>query len=267
MGFSIEEPTNMNLPVANQWFVRKRMDEQITLLTEPYVHSFLRCNIWHIRGRDRDLLIDTGMGLGSLNRAAGDLFENLLTVVITHTHVDHSGGAHEFESCLVHEAEEESLRDAKDHLPLATRSWPADLVAMMEADQPVGEYVISARPSEAFEPDNYRLQPASVSIIGEGDMVDLGDRAFEVLHLPGHSPGSIGLWEASTGTLFSGDAVYDARLLDELPGSDKAIYRKTMERLLELPVEVVHGGHVDSFGRDRLREIATAYLAGRQLEY
>ena len=257
----------MNLPVANQWFVRKRVDEQITLLTEPYVHSFLRCNIWHVRGRDRDLLIDTGMGLGNLSLAARDLFGNLLTVVITHTHVDHSGGAHEFESCLVHEAEAQSLREAKDQLRLDTPSWPADLVAMMEEDEPVGEYVISARPSSSFEPDAFHLQPAAASVIGEGDIVDLGDRAFEVMHLPGHSPGSIGLWEASTGTLFSGDAVYDARLLDELPGSDKVIYRKTMERLLELPVEVVHGGHVNSFGRERLREIATAYLAGRQLEY
>ena len=45
--------------------------------------------------------------------------------------------------------------------------------------------------------------------------------------MPGHSPGSIGLWEASTGTLFSGDAVYDAQLLDDLPGSDKEVYMKT----------------------------------------
>ena len=44
----------------------------------------------------------------------------------------------------------------------------------------------------------------------------LGDRHFEVLHLPGHSPGSIGLWERRTGILFSGDALYDGPLLDEL---------------------------------------------------
>jgi len=41
--------------------------------------------IWHIRGRNRDLLIDTGMGIASLAQAAKDLFENQLTVVlITH---------------------------------------------------------------------------------------------------------------------------------------------------------------------------------------
>ena len=50
--------------------------------------------------------------------------------------------------------------------------------------------------------------------IGEGDVIDLGDRAFEVLHLPGHSPGSIGLWDPAAGTLFSGDAIYDGPLLE-----------------------------------------------------
>ncbi len=258
----------MDLPVADQWFVRERVDENITLLTEPHVHPFLRCNIWHVRGRDRDLLIDTGMGISSLAQAAKDLFEKQLSVVLTHTHVDHAGGAHEFDSCLVHQTELETIRSALDRMPLETNLWPADILAFMEEDGPIGDYVISAIPSSSFEPAAYRLRPAKpMSTIDEGDIIDLGDRSFEVLHLPGHSRGSIGLWEESTGTLFSGDAVYDGQLLDELPGSDKEVYLKTMERLLKLPVNVVHGGHVNSFGRGRLREIAGAYLEGRRLNY
>ena len=91
----------------------------------------------------------------------------------------------------------------------------------------------------------------------------LGNRHFEVLHLPGHSPGSIGLFEAATETLFSGDAVYDGPLLDELPESDISDYVRTMKRLLELPVRVVHAGHDPSFGGERLRELASAYLERR----
>ena len=101
-------------------------------------------------------------------------------------------------------------------------------------------------------------------LIDEGDIVDTGDRRFEVLHLPGHSPGSIGLWEAATGTLFSGDAIYDGPLLDELDHSDIGRYCETMHRLLELPVTVVHAGHDPSFGRDRLRAIARDYLDRRE---
>ena len=64
----------------------------------------------------------------------------------------------------------------------------------------------------------------ATTLLCDGDVVDLGDRAFEVLHLPGHSPGSIGLWEPATGVLFSGDAIYDGPLLDELDGCDIAAY-------------------------------------------
>jgi glyoxylase-like metal-dependent hydrolase (beta-lactamase superfamily II) len=109
------------------------------------------------------------------------------------------------------------------------------------------------------------ITPApATTILDVGDTVDCGDRAFEVLHLPGHSPGSIGLWEAASGTLFSGDAVYDGPLLDELETSDVDQYVETMRQLRELPVRVVHGGHEPSFGRERLIEICDAYLAARQ---
>ena len=67
----------------------------------------------------------------------------------------------------------------------------------------------------------------------EGDVVETGDREFEVLHLPGHSPGSIALWERSSGSLFSGDAIYDGVIVDNLPGSDVEIYRETMNWLAD----------------------------------
>ena len=95
----------------------------------------------------------------------------------------------------------------------------------------------------------------------EGDVVDLGDRHFEVLELPGHTPCSIGLYEEATGTLFSGDAAYDGPLVDFLPESDRVAYAATMERLLALPVRAVHAGHDPSFGGSRLRTLAWDYLA------
>lgn len=74
------------------------------------------------------------------------------------------------------------------------------------------------------------------------------------------APGSIGLWEAVGGVPFSGDAAYDGTLLDGLADSDQVAYVRTMERLLALPVAVVHAGHCASFGRERLRDLARAYL-------
>jgi glyoxylase-like metal-dependent hydrolase (beta-lactamase superfamily II) len=81
-----------------------------------------------------------------------------------------------------------------------------------------------------------------------------------VLHLPGHSPDSIALFDEQDGTFFSGDAIYDDRLLDDLPDSDRAAYRRTMQRLLDLPISVGHGGHGPSFSRQRMIEIAADYL-------
>ena len=70
------------------------------------------------------------------------------------------------------------------------------------------------------------------------------------------------MWDPATATLFSGDAVYDGPLLDGNYDSDVDAYVATMERLRALPVEVVHGGHEPSFGRERLVELCDGYIAG-----
>ncbi len=90
--------------------------------------------------------------------------------------------------------------------------------------------------------------------------IDTGDRSFTVLSLPGHSFGCIGLYDERDGLLFSGDAVYDDTLIDDMWCSNRDDYRATMRRLLDLPVRIVHGGHGESFGEARLREIAREYL-------
>ena len=106
------------------------------------------------------------------------------------------------------------------------------------------------------------FRPAT-ALVGEGDVIDLGDRRLQVFHLPGHSPGSIGLWEARTGILFSGDAIYDGPLLDDIPGSDIPVYCETMRRLSVMSVRVVHAGHDPSFDGRRLKIMAQEYLARR----
>ena len=100
--------------------------------------------------------------------------------------------------------------------------------------------------------------------LGEGDVIDLGDRRFRVLHLPGHSPDSIGLLDEKSGVFFSGDAIYDDGLIDDLPDSDREAYRSTMARILELPVRIGYGGHGEPFDGSRMRAIAQDYLRRAQ---
>ena len=102
-----------------------------------------------------------------------------------------------------------------------------------------------------------------VALLKDGDLVHCGNFTLKAIHSPGHSPGSIGLWEASSGTLFSGDALHDGPLLDQFDDANIADYINTMLRLRELPVNVVHGGHDRSFGRERMRELIDAYLRSK----
>jgi glyoxylase-like metal-dependent hydrolase (beta-lactamase superfamily II) len=254
----------LDLPVADPWFVTRRVGEDITLVSEPHVHPLLRCNVWHVEGRDTDLVIDTSLGLAPLRHLVERELAGGLLAVATHHHSDHVGGLHEFAERAVHRAEVDAL-DAPVTTYLDSSVYGESVVGPYRR----AGYVIPALFVDAVPPGGLvatvatRGPAPATRVLDEGDVVDLGDRHFEVLHLPGHSPGSIGLWEASTGVLFSGDAVYDGPLLDELDGSDIAHYVTTMRRLRELPVQVVHAGHEPSFGRQRLVEICDAYLAAR----
>ncbi|MGE3599877.1 MAG: MBL fold metallo-hydrolase [Dehalococcoidia bacterium] len=253
------------LPVASRWFERRSFADGVTLLREPHVHPLLRCNVWHLCGRRRHLLIDTGLGVASLRDAARDLFGKPLTVVATHAHFDHVGGLHEFagETCLIHAAEASVLSSATDSMALSTTQFDRNIFArLLDAGYTFDdEWLITAVPAAGFEPLRHVLHPVQPSaLLQDGDVVDLDDRAFEVLHLPGHSPGSIALWERSTGVLFSGDAIYDGPLLDNLPESSRTDYARSLERLLALDVTCVHGGHGESMSGERMREITRSYL-------
>jgi glyoxylase-like metal-dependent hydrolase (beta-lactamase superfamily II) len=212
-----------------------------------------------VSGRDHDLLVDSGLGLSRLRETLAEISPREPWAAATHTHFDHVGGMYEFETRFVHAGEGPYLGDPP-FASICVDDFPRGLRTLL-GDIPAGGSLLTAYPDTNFDPASFQTRPAEPTrILEDGDVIDLGDRAFNVLHLPGHSPGSIGLWEASTGTLFAGDAIYDGQLLDDLPGSDRVAYARTMERLRRLPVSVVHGGHCESFGRDRMVDVIDRYL-------
>lgn len=242
------------LDVATAWFTRTEVDARIARIEEPHVHELLRANIWHVRGRDRDLVVDAGLGVASLRTERPEVFTNDPVVVVTHAHLDHMGSAYEFTERWAHPLE--SL-----HRPSGTTINGPMLGEQLGIAGELPELLVTGYPA-GRGPDQYELRPTTTTReLAEGSLVDLGDIAFEVLHLPGHTPGSICLFNHAEGMLFSGDVIYDDVLLDELHESDKSDYVESLQRLKRLPVQVVHAGHGHSFGRERLHALIDAYVS------
>jgi glyoxylase-like metal-dependent hydrolase (beta-lactamase superfamily II) len=235
---------------AQKWYETIRMADGVTLIHEPWIKPFFRCNMWHVRGRDNDLLFDTGLGHVSLREHVPLVTERPLICVASHTHFDHIGSHHEFAARCVHRAEAPILVDPRPEWTLAQR-YATD--EMFDGLPP------------GWNAAEYRVRPAAaVRLLEDGDTIDLGDRAFEVIHTPGHSPGGIGLREVKTGTLLSGDIVYDGPLVDDAYHSNVEDYRRTLGHLRKLKVSVVHGGHFPSFGPTRFQQIIDEYLEGQR---
>jgi glyoxylase-like metal-dependent hydrolase (beta-lactamase superfamily II) len=85
------------------------LDDGVTWIDEPHIREFYRCNIWHLRGRNRDLLVDSGWGVVSLREQIPLVTERPLVAVASHTHFDHIAGQHEFVELWVHRAEADIL--------------------------------------------------------------------------------------------------------------------------------------------------------------
>lgn len=238
----------MTVALPTDWFAREHLTPDLTRLWEPFVHSFFQANIFHLRGRDADLVLDFGMGLSSL-RGALELTEGKpVLAVASHGHVDHVGSFHEFELRYGHIAEQATFTEMRDRDTLASLFRDIDKA-------------VTRPPAPAWRTADYRLSPAPLTtLLTEGDSLDLGNARLRVLHLPGHSPGSIGLLDERDGLFFSGDAIYRGGLVDDVPGADRAVYRRTMERLARLEVAVAHGGHGASMDRDAMQAIARGYL-------
>jgi glyoxylase-like metal-dependent hydrolase (beta-lactamase superfamily II) len=257
----------MALPVLEEWFEASEVEPGVHVITEPAAHALILSNAWLVHGRDRDLLVDTGNGIAPLRPFVDALREDPakpLVALATHGHQDHAGGLWEFDERVAHPSDAAEIEHPSP-LIRGADVWPAVADAMAQEGSPVTEVLVTAGPNRDWDPDAFVAQGTiPTRTVTDGDVIDLGDRAFRVLWLPGHTPGSIGLWDEADGTLFSGDVVYaEDPLIDQTPTSDIDAYVATMRRLRDLPVRIVHAGHDRSMDRPTMLERCTAYLERR----
>ena len=112
---------------APGWYETIPMGDDVTLIHEPWIKPFFRCNMWHVRGRDRDLLFDSGLGHVSLRAHVAMVSERPPLCVASHTHFDHIGCHHEFADRAVHGAEAHILADPRTDWTLADRYATDDM--------------------------------------------------------------------------------------------------------------------------------------------
>jgi glyoxylase-like metal-dependent hydrolase (beta-lactamase superfamily II) len=240
------------LPVASGWFAARPVGDGVSRVDEPHVDSWLRSNIWVVHGTERNAVVDAGNGIGRLRPAV----ENLpgmsgkpVIAVATHAHPDHMGGLHEFDDRICHRLEEASIQSPGDAAGLVIERYDEEFRNVM-ADEgwPLPDVMLTALPDRTFDPAGFEVRGTTPTmVVDEGDVVDLGDRRLRVLSVPGHTSGSLALFEEATGLLFSGDTLY-RDVVVPIEQANLDAYIESLRRLQELPVRIVHGGHGPSFG-------------------
>ena len=206
-----------------EWFEVYRVADGVFAIYEPgqfeEVISFL------ITGENRALLFDTGLGIGDMKRVVEQLTDLEIVVLNSHTHYDHIGGNHQFETIYGRDTEYTRGRAAGS---------PPEAVAEFLREG----WVWKPLP-ESFVVEDFRSRPFKITrVIDEGDVIDLGGRKLEILSTPGHAPDAICLLDRDNRMLLTGDSFYLAPLYTHLEGSDFLDYAKTAARLAGLAADI-----------------------------
>jgi glyoxylase-like metal-dependent hydrolase (beta-lactamase superfamily II) len=253
------------MDIADHWFDIEQLDDSLFRISEPHVVEFMRANMFVVRGTKDCLLVDGGNGVVPLKPFLAAHGLNPTIVVASHAHADHVGALHEWPLTLVHKAEADGLARIDPNATLAGKNYNIfDMTTLMTGDASLTGPMITALPHAGYKAGDYRLIAPQVEAIADGHRIDLGNRSFEVLHVPGHCPGQLAFWDADNSVLLGCDAIYDDEPLDTLRHSNRTDYARSLRRLLALEPHVTHGGHGGPMNTPRFRQIIEGYLKGIQ---
>jgi hydroxyacylglutathione hydrolase len=210
--------------------------------------------IYHIPGQDdfipdshvyviglpdsKDLsLVDAGlMGKGAYKvKSLGKLgvpLKDIKRIIMTHTHLDHIG----------------CLREIMEHLPHAELWVHEEEATALEQGDERGVYGMDMFQSMCMS--QYNLKPGAFKFdvkrkLKGGETLEIGGLSWEVIHIPGHSPGSIALYQPEKKALVPGDTVYADYAIGrfDLHRADAAALSGSLMRLAGLDVEILLPGH------------------------
>jgi glyoxylase-like metal-dependent hydrolase (beta-lactamase superfamily II) len=181
---------------------------------------------------ERPILVDAGMMAGPTLKNIEKYInpKKIETIVLTHCHHDHSGAA-----------------------PKLKEATGAKLLLSEKEVGCVGDDLTTVAYLFGMEAPEYQVD----GTVSEGMMLDIGKWKLEVMETPGHSEGSICLYEKTEKVLFSGDTVFpDGNIgRTDMYGGDTVKLIKSIEKLAQLDVKTMYPGHMEIANRDVNRQI------------
>jgi hydroxyacylglutathione hydrolase len=181
----------------------------------------------------------------------------LKLIVSTHGHWDHMGDNAAVQAWTREQAEHAAAHAWVDAAATAGPDAVAGR-AVQDAEAPIAVHSLDRHrllnPQPLFAP--FPIPPCVPAVdLAEGGRVRFGDFELEVIHLPGHTEGSVGLIEKAAGILFSGDTLFAGSSgRTDLPGGSDEQMVESLARLAELPddLRVLPGhGKATTIGRER----------------
>ena len=255
---------------SDGWFATRELAADTWLVAEPaHVNSFL------VAGRDRAVLIDSGLGIGDVRSIVDSLTPLGVLVANTHYHWDHVGGNASFSEVAIHELGEEHLRAGNEmNFAEAYVGYVRDRLERFgefrDLDRRFYDFLsdeTTPRPLPAdFDPAAWKVAPCVPSrLLRDGDVLDLGGRSLRVVHTPGHTPDSVCYVDAERGMLFGGDTYNTGAIYGQQPDSDLEAFAASTARVAPMAADIraVYMAHFTRYAEHGsfLREVADGFAA------
>jgi glyoxylase-like metal-dependent hydrolase (beta-lactamase superfamily II) len=170
--------------------------------TTWYIHEPLGVGAYLFIGRDRALLSDTCNGVMDIRKTVNKITSKPLIVMNTHGHADHAGGNTQFREIFIH-PDDVTMLD-----PVFQQSQRDMLFGYIQKAYPVINVFLLL-----FKLQHFKKYTPVIHTFSNSHKFELGGRTLEVIHFPGHSPGSVMLADRETKTIYAGDAINNGLFL------------------------------------------------------